>query len=351
MKRQKRQLTILLFTAIIASGCATGGTNTQETTTGPISVNTFEATPSPATADRRVNLNLELENTGDADAERVAARIFGPTWAGSPGQDEAWRSSDDEPMRDKSERTLSFGDLRAPGENTPSVPKQKSLGLTAPAYGQGREIDTTFSSRIYYKYETTGTSDLTLVSGERFTEEDMTRSNADLDTSSGPIDLSIQGTTPKVFYRDGGESPSDAVESDICITVTNTGSGTTFRNGEAGDEDSDSRIWNVDSEDENQVKLSLPDVGNIEFESKDGDQTVELVSGNEGFQCYTMTADNIASQDEQTANIQVTAEYNYMKEDQTTVTVEGRRGAGEDENNNDGGDDDEDGPGAPPTPE
>jgi len=325
MKRQKRQLTILLFTAIIASGCATGGTNTQETTTGPISVNTFEATPSPATADRRVNLNLELENTGDADAERVAARIFGPTWADSPSQSEAWRSSDGGAIRDKTKRTLSFGNLRAPGENTPSVPKQKSLAMTAPAYGQGREIDTTFSSRIYYRYETTGTSDLTLVSGERFTEEDMTRSNADLDTSSGPIDLSIQGTTPKVFYRDGGESPSDAVQSEICITVTNTGSGTTFRNGEAEDD----RIWNVDSEDENQVKLTLPDVGNIEFEPKDGDQTVELVSGNEGFQCYTMTANNLASQDEQTANIQVTAEYNYMKEDQTTVTVEGRRGAGD----------------------
>jgi len=42
-----------------------------------------------------------------------------------------------------------------------------------------------------------------------------------------------------------------------------------------------------------------------------------------------MTANNLASQDEQTANIQVTAEYNYMKEDQTTVTVEGRRGAGD----------------------
>lgn len=357
MKGQTKQLGILVLIAIAASGCASTTTQTDtSSSTGVLSVNSFEASPDPASADRRVNINMELENTGDADAERVAARIFGPTFSRSgSADDQAWRDSSGGTVS-VGERTVFFDSLRAPSENVPAVPKSKSISLTAPDLGQGREIDYGFNAKIFYQYETTGSTDFQLVSGERFQSEGLERTATTVDASSGPISLDIRGTTPKIFYP---EENDGTVESEICIRVTNEGSGTPFRGGTSGlGTGSDSRIYSQNSDagyEENTVRLEIDDVANVDFDLQ-GDESgnsadIELVGGEEGFQCFDMTAENLAGSDEQNVNTQITAEYNYVKETTTSVTVEGRRGGGTDEPaDGSDGDGSDEGPGAPPTP-
>jgi hypothetical protein len=301
---------------------------------------------------------MELENSGDADAERVAARIFGPTFS-EPGNADsgAWRDSDGGTVS-VGERTVFFNSLRAPSENVPSVPKSKSISLTAPDLSQGREVEDEFISKIFYQYETNGNTDFQLVSGERFQNEDLERTAATVDSSSGPISLDIRGTTPIVFYP---EENDGTVEEQICVRAINEGSGTPFLGGTDGlGTGSDSRIYSQNSDagyEENMVRLSIDDVANVDFDLQ-GEESgnaaeIRLIDGEEGFQCFDMTAENLAGSDEQNVNTQITAEYNYVKETSTSVTVEGRRGGGSDDPA-DGSDREEDGsddgPGAPPTP-
>jgi len=323
------RLVLLIILTVAASGCASTTQNTDSTSgTGPISINSFEGVPNPASADRTTSVNLELENTGDADATTVAARLFGPTFASSNTDELAWRDSNGGDIKAE-ERTMSFGTLTAPGENTPSIPKRKSVQFTAPALGQGREVHYNFKASVFYQYETTASTDFKLVSGTRFQEEGLERTEATLESSTGPVDLEIRGTTPKIFYRDDN---TQGVESEVCIRVTNDGSGSTFLNSETGEDDDSSRIYDVEEEDKNKVELTIQDVANVKFDAKNtpnekvNTETVELVGGNEGFQCFDMTARNLGGTDEQNINTQITANYGYTKETETTVTVEGRRG-------------------------
>jgi len=344
------RLALLMILTVAASGCASTTNTDSSSGTGPISVNSFEAVPNPTSADRPVSISLELENTGGSDAEKVAATVFGPTFAqikedSDDVDSQTWRDSNGGQVG-KKERWMNYGTLWAPGENTPSVPERQSLSFTAPALSQGREVDYGFNAKIFYKYNTTGSTDFSLVSGKRFQEENMERTETSLESSEGPIDLEIRGTTPKIFYRDDGESPSEQVTSEICVKVINEGTGTAFTGGETGNDNGRQYLQreNENNYKENTVSLTVMDIGNIDLDVKgtpedgdDNDAEIELVGGQEGFQCFRMQASDLGGTEEQNVNTQITATYNYVKETETTVTVEGRRGLGGTPSNNNGG--------------
>jgi hypothetical protein len=318
---------IALFAVIVlASGCAsTGGGGGETSGESIVSVNSYEAIPNPATSGRTVNLNMELENTGDSDADRVVARIFGPAGFSQEENvgDRTWKDSGNEGIS-MSDRTVNFDTLRAAGDNTPAIPKAQSLSFTAPTLAENREVTYDFYSQIFYQYETQADTDFQLVSYDRFQEEDMTRSETTLDSGSGPIQLDIRGTTPKIFYEDEN---AGQINSQVCIRVINNGGGTPFVEGEV----EAPRYYNVQEDMENKVRLSIQDVGNLNFDAQ-GDKSgntveVELVSGSEGFQCFDVNADVSPTTKEQNINTQITAEYGYITEDTASVTVEGRRDA------------------------
>jgi hypothetical protein len=318
MITDSKRLMVLFALVVVASGCAGNSTNTDtETSISPISVNSFSAIPNPVPSGQTANINMELENTGDADAESLAVRLFGPTF-GESG-DRVWKSATSNvDMSRVGPRTKFIEDLRAPSESNPSIPKQVRWSLTAPSLAQSREINYNFYADIFYQYETTASTDFKLVSGQRFRDQGMTQTDADTENSDGPIQIDIRGTTPKIYYE--GES----IESEICITVTNEGSGKAFTGGAVTGTE---RKYNMNEANENTVELSIQDVGNVQFEPVESGDTVKLVGGNEGFKCYEMTASGLTNS-EQNINTQITAEYNYVKETQTSVTVEGRRGSG-----------------------
>lgn len=320
----KRLLLTLLAITVIASGCVGPGGGGEPTTgASVISVENFEAIPNPATAGRTVNFNMELENSGDNDARNVAARLFGPAGL-SPDSTgpKTWRNSDEERVAE-TDRTMTFGNLRAAQENNPAIPKAQSVSLTAPR--RDRDVSYTFYSKIFYQYQTQATSDFSLVANERFQDEGMTQSETTLDSGTGPIELDIRGRTPIRFFRDG-ENPG-RIREQVCVRVVNEGGGTPFINAKVDNP----REYNVEDRDRNKVLLSIQDIGNVNFEPQgDPDRqndkyVVELVSGNEGFQCFDMDAQVSPSTEEININTEITAEYGYVKETETTVEVEGRR--------------------------
>jgi hypothetical protein len=318
-----KQVLALVTVVVLASGCSPDPETESSTGASVISVENFEAIPNPATAGRTVNFNMELENSGDNDARNVVARLFGPAGL-SPDSTgpKTWRNSD-EGRISETDRTMTFGNLRAAQENNPAIPKAQSVSLTAPR--RDRDVSYTFYSKIFYQYQTQATSDFSLVANERFQDEGMTQSETTLDSGTGPIELDIRGRTPIRFFRDG-ENPG-RVREQVCVRVVNEGSGTPFINAKVSGE----REYNVEDRDRNKVLLSIQDIGNVNFEPQgDPDRqndryVVELVSGNEGFQCFDMDAQVSPSTEEININTEITAEYGYVKETETTVEVEGRR--------------------------
>ncbi|MFB6159223.1 MAG: hypothetical protein ABEJ95_06235 [Candidatus Nanohalobium sp.] len=303
MPDESRRTLVLLAVVVLASGCASSGGN-QNTESSIISVNTFDAPQGTVPAGQTINLNMELENTGDSEVRNVAARIFGPAWLNT--------------KYSKSERTKSFGTLYPETDSRPGMPKMETWSLNAPDIGENREVDYTIFSKIFYSYSASTTTDFKLVSSERFRDQGYTRTDASLETMSGPIQLDIRGTTPKIYYKED----SNTIESEICIVATNSGSGTAFTSGEMN-----GREYELSQANKDTIRLSIDARGGVNFEAT-GDKSgntvnVPLVSGEEGYQCFTMSTGSL-NNDETNVNVQVTAEYNYVKEDQTTTTVEGR---------------------------
>lgn len=327
MNKQGKTVAVLLVLAITASGCIEGG-GSDETTVNPIQVNTFEAIPQPAFADRQVSINMELQNTGELEAKNAVARVFGPAFARDSGQDNAWRDRDGNSVN-IGYRTKELGNLRAGTENNPAIPKQKTWTFTAPALSENRRVDYNFRSKIFYQYETSGETDFRIMSAERFQERDISRSDATIETTPGPIQLDIRGITPKLY---DGDSP--ALNSEICVRVINEGEGTPFLAQEAYDDGSD-RKYNVQDDDENKINLSIENIGPIGFDSDPDTSniqnegiTVDMPRGKRGFQCFNMVERGTGlspTNPERNINAEVEVEYGYLKEDTTAVTVEGTR--------------------------
>jgi hypothetical protein len=253
---------------------------------------------------------MEIENTGDSDSQNVAARVFGPAWLN---------------VENKSDRTESFTDLRASGET--SIPKRASWTFTAPNLEENREATYTIYSKLFFDYNTSAETEFKLVSGQRFREQEYSRKEASVQNSAGPIQLDVRGTTPKIYYED----ESNSINSEICIVVENQGSGIAFTE----NTEQDGREYNELSQtNKDTVDLTISARGAVKFRkasSSSGEfqrtktvPDVELINGNEAYQCFTMDATGITN-DETTVNIDLEADYNYKVEEDTSLTVEGRR--------------------------
>lgn len=320
MNKDSKILLVLLSAVLITSGCVDN--QDSETNVSPISVNDFSATPNPAPGDQSVNIQMELENTGDQDADGVYARLFGPTFASEEGQSRTWRSSDRGAVS-SDYRTMDFGALSAASETSPAVPGRDTVTFTSPNLEEGRIVPYTFNAEIQYQYRTTGSTTLQIMSNERYQDTGASQTQPEVETSSGPMQFSVQGTTPHVFYEEG------AADDELCVTITNQGSGQPFlATTDQGAEETDSG-YDIPDNAEGQVELRIEDVGNVKFESQEtsSDTIVVDIIGNEGYHCFDMSLEGLGeiTDVDQTTDIPIELVYGYEEETSTSVTVEGRR--------------------------
>ena len=321
MKTNSKLLMGLFVAIIITSGCVEN-TDDGESTTSPVAVNDFSITPNPAPGDQTVSVQMELENTGDQDIEGVYARLFGPTFASGSNQERTWRTSEGGQVS-QAYRTMDIGDLNAPSDTSPAVPGRDSLTFRSPSIEDGRIVPYTFNTRIQYRTRTTGSTDITVMSNERYQETQSSQTSPEVDTSDGPIQLEIQGTTPHVFYDVG------TADEEMCVTVRNEGSGTPFLATTNNGATTSGAGYDISDQAEGKVELRLEDVGNVQFSSQEtgeNEVVVELI-GAEGYHCFDMELIGLGqiTDLEQTTEIPIEVVYGYEQETSTSVTVEGRR--------------------------
>ncbi len=337
MKQKNKFSIILLALVVTVSGCADSNQE-ESSSTEPLQINDFSASPNPVPADRTARLNIELENTGDSDARQVAFRLFGPTWGQNDEDSDGWRTGNREAMNTTESRTQLVSErMRAPSENSPSIPENPTVSLTAPSYEEGRTVDDTFSMELFYQYQTRANTELSVMTEERRRETGTTQSQPEVDVSSGPIQMDVQGTVPKIQYE-------DSTNEEICVVVTNEGPGEPFMAETPSGIETDvsgakiggegTRVYDVNQSNRGRLTLKIEDVSNIEFtpddtavaEGKDGETSIaviQLING-ERVQCFEWSVDGALQQQEQNVNLQVTADYGYTKETSTSLTVEGR---------------------------
>lgn len=311
MKKDSKQLMVLLILAIVASGCA-DTTQQEDGSETFIDVNEFKASPNPVPADAGLTLTTELENTGDSDIEDLAARIFGPAYINNIGV---------------GERTKELGELRAESET--SFPKRATWSIgpnDLRSLSRNREITNDIYAKIYYDYESRANTQFKLVTRERRRQEDYTPSDPVLETSEGPIEIGIEGTTPITF--DSGN-----IEERVCVTVENTANGIAFTGGEGGERAYDETREDASKDSVNlfieeipgDIDMRLPEDSDKEDISGSGEEVgvkVNLIEGNQAWQCFIIDGESTGSEID--VNTLITADYNYVEETSTSVTLEGR---------------------------
>lgn len=312
MKKDTKLLMVLVGAVLITSGCMEGGES--EASTDGVSVSEFNVNPNPSFGGQNTNVRLELESAGDSTAESVRAYIFGPVI--SNNDDGTWSAPDGQ--------ILEFSELPPATENRAAIPRRDSIRLVAPELEQGRENPYSLNAQILYGYSTTSSTDLQIMSQERFQESGTVQTSTETTNTNGPVQLEIQETTPLVFSPEEGDRTKE-----FCTYVRNRGSGLAFHpNSLPANSETD-----IAEEDRSRVRLSVEDVGNIIFteekdnEIKEGDTLfADVFVDGEGYHCFTMTAARLGDVTslEQTANIEINAEYGYREETSTSVTVEGR---------------------------
>jgi hypothetical protein len=305
---ENKNILVILSLVVIASGCAhTTGTTGGEATSDSVAIQNFSAFPNDVLNNQQVRLTLTLKNNGEGAAENVQARLFNVPFSG----DSSWKGLDS--------RTIDFGNLNPADEenNLPARESTQYWSLEAPNLDDEVTIPYQFMTEIFYKYNTQGTTSVTLMDQQRFREQGGA-SRPTLDTTSGPIQMEIRTRSPIVFYP--GDQGNRNTE--MCAIVTNEGTGTPFVHDQAYDGGS----YDLEDDNTNKVKLRVQDQGRVEFDAGDGSNTQIIdIFGNRGIGCFEIDVDNWNEQvgPQEEVPIVLEAEYGYSKETSTSVTVTG----------------------------
>ncbi|PSH00061.1 MAG: hypothetical protein BRC28_01485 [Nanohaloarchaea archaeon SW_4_43_9] len=303
---ENREILVLLALVVVASGCS--HTASPSTSTSSVTIQNFSAFPSDVLSEQQVRLSLTLKNNGDADAEDVQARLFNVPFSGERN----WKLD--------GERTITFGTLQSADEerNLPARESTKYWSLNSPNLEEGATIPYRFITRVYYKYQTTGTTSVTLMGQRRYRQQGNPE-RPTLDTTSGPIQMEIRTRSPIVFYPEDDSSRT----TEMCVIVTNEGTGTPFIHDQAYD----GNQYNMERENSNKVKLRVKNQGNTDFSaSSDNSQTVLVdMLGNRGIGCFSIDVRNWNSNvgPQQDVPVLIEADYGYVKETSSSATVSG----------------------------
>lgn len=310
----KRNLALILLISltVVASGCVENGDN-GEVETNPVAISDFYPAQSTIPADTNLALNVEIENSGDTDAENPALRLSGPTFSEDDDDSSAWRKQGPESMYDRPDRTFEINDIRS-SEDEP-ITTVETITLVTPSYAEGRAPTESFDVELFYGYETQASTQVTAMTEEASVEEAGESSAPEVDNNSGPLQMEVLSRSP-IVHHPGAGPDSCGLE----VMVRNEGPGTPFSLDESYDEGSEDRYL-VESDHENIIELEVEGQSPFEGETKE----VELVNG-EARACFEWPTDEDLAQEEQSVNIDMVASYGYHTEQQTSVTVEGRPG-------------------------
>lgn len=328
---QKHALMALVTVSLIASGCAStsgGGNTDQEAGTNPIQVTEFSAFPNdPAPAGNTVTFTLELANNGNADATNVVGKLWNPPFAADSGDTRTWMDTNGENVS-VPDRSFDFGTLQGQ-EDVETFSTPASLRLTAPSLDPGQSFPYNFHAKYYYGYQTQGSTTITAMGNEQYRDSGSSKSQSvSIDHNSAPITLDGQllAGNPIVFYE--GDGSSKKVQ--FCVVVNNDGGGTVFSDPEGALQGEEEYVI---GDRKNKVELTVTSVGTTEISTEENgnygseaSEVVTLVGGDQVRNCFYMEVDSLANAGSQTeiGPINIQANYGYVEDTSTRVTVQGR---------------------------
>lgn len=332
--KEKTVLAIMFF-AVIVSGCTGGGNSEETSSTMALQVNEFSAFPNPTPGDQNTRFRMQVQNVGDSEAVNVSARLYNPPFADDSSDEKTWRDTDsDDRDISESDRTLHFGSLNEPNDQTPSVPGTQTVTFVSPNLSEGRQISYDMNSYLMYEYNTEATTEIQIMSGDRYREAGSPSGTATLDNSQGPIQMEIRTPTPIRFYD---VADQDYVTRELCVIVRNQGNGVPFNDVQyEGEDNGDGTGYDIAAVQSNksQVNVDIEDIGSVEFRQTDSDddwganqpaQEVEILNGR-GINCWDMNVSvGSSAQLQRTVPLTLRADYGYRQSAKTTATVEGRR--------------------------
>ncbi len=309
-RNQHRAILGLIALVVVASGCTQSGGDTSVTVTENqgMTIDEFSAFPSsvtsPAGSPANVQLRAVVQNTGGAEAENVQLKVFNVPFSGSP----SWSVNSGDDLGG-SNVGMDFGAsaLTAPDpENgVPSTPREDTMELTAPGLASGVTIPYNFLGELQYDYETTGISQVQLMSEERFRDTGATRTKPSVDNSAGPIKMEVRTNTPIIFYSGSNTA------SQLCVIVRNVADGQPTAEG--------AKVSGGYSDVENSVELTVSAPNAISSTTT----KVDLV-GNRGVECFDFNSGLTSPDLQTTVPVTTAAKYRYTRETSTSVTVNGQ---------------------------
>lgn len=306
----------LLASVVIASGCAGSDTESdyEVSQTKGVVIESFSADPSEVFEGQPVRMRMQVQNIGEREASELKATISNPPGleTGENGE-RSWGGPSGDIVRPQ---TTGSATLRPPSPDTERAGQKRNLrwSLTAPELSEGVSIPYTFDARLGYRYSTKGITNIEIMDSEEFRQSDAQLSVPTVDNSGGPIQLSVSTSSPIIF--EGSD-----ITKDLCVKAENTGSGTPIHL------DSGS-LLNPSEEHTNKIevdvsltgsKIALDESGNTE-KTKD----IILYEGGEGAKCFKLKPQE-TTDFRTTVPVEITANYGYMQETQTSVKVNGRR--------------------------
>lgn len=294
----KNQLLVtgLIVAVVVASGCVDDPEEEEEDSvsfvqTAGVEISNFEIIPDEIPDTQNADLILELENVGESDAENVEAEIFNVQFG------------DRDQRQWEGQQSLDFGVLDAGDvdQNIDGQSMERMIPLTPPdLQSDESDIPYSFGARISYDYSTTATTEFEFMSQDRFYDQDRERTDPTVDNSAAPIQIDVQTSTPFVFEQD----------RQIQVDVQNVGQGTPKYDGE-----------------DDTVLLDVRETGGVSLEPREGDLPVELDMDirDSAREYFTVETDfEVDDNTQRTVPISFVADYEYEKEEMTTVTVDGR---------------------------
>lgn len=297
MVEYNRNLMIgMLAVVVFAAGCTqTGGdAGVSQTPNTGISILSFDAFPNEVPGDTTVQVEMEIQNTGGQTAENVEAELFNIPFDGGNSWNIESGPSDNLDLESSD-----------PQAGVPSSPRTLTWTVNSPGGPENTRIPYDIYADVEYDYSTVATTELQIMSQERFRNTGATRGQPTVDNSVGPVQMDVRTRSPIVYYA-GGESTSPR----FCVVVRNTGQGTPVVDGE-----------------EDTVELSITSTGQLSVQPEDDDagQEVEVdLVGNRGVACYE-TSGALETDRQVTLPISMTADYSYNTETSTSVTVDTTR--------------------------
>ena len=305
---------VLISAAIIVAGC-TNGENDDEVGGEGLVITQFEAFPGDPFTDESTNMEMELLNRGDADADILAARIGGHVIDNDDDDETAWSLDGDD------QNQLSLGTARAGDEEFEPLPEEIVWRMRSPERISQSTSPYTWTGSVYYSYETEASSSIDLV-----TSRDEQGNVPSADSSSAPVNMNINTRSPILVDEDTDEvrvrveatnvAHGEVFSPDTQFDTEEHGSGTSLTKYHDGREDDD-------YEGEGKVNITLEDPpGNIEVE-ENNEVEIDMSRGS-GRHTFTLIGvdDAVgAGTDTLTVELSLSADYVYMTERDVGVTV------------------------------